>query len=171
MLALLLSSGCASSVDYEVGVVTREVKGVFTAPADSNPLVLVRMQVATFATTDTGQVHQARAKLVYPNAEGRYLVSMDAEVNQVELYFIAQGYKVAQASFSRTLGVRAYKFDVTLKTDPSPKNGYYQGLKPLLTQYIVEPRFQMPPKDQLVLGQWMDEAESKLYPVNQQTGP
>jgi len=163
----LLFAGCSSQVDYQIGVVTNEVKGSLTAPDEAKPLILVRMSIATFAVSGLGQVHQARAKLVYPDKSGFYSVKMDAEVDQVDLYYLGQGHKVAQASFSRTLGVQAYVLDVTLKTEKNPKLGYFSGLKPLLTQYIVEPRFKMPPKDQLALAKWMDEAESKLYPVPQ----
>ena len=164
LLALALAS-CSEQVGYQVGFVTREVTGKVEAEGGAAPLVLVRMHLATFVESSQGRIHQPRAKLAYPDPKGVYLVYMEDEVDAVDLYYFAKGHKTAQASFSRTLGVKAYQFDVKLKTDPNPKNGYYLGLKPLLSGYITEPRYQLPPKDQLFLGQWMDQAEKDFYQV------
>jgi len=165
LILCAFTTSCSDSVHYTFGVITQEVNGVIEVQPEAKPLVLVRMQIATFAQTSQGQVQQARAKLVYPDLDGSYRVLLEDNVSQLELYFIAHGYQTAHANFERTLGVKSYQFNVKLETAPNPKGSYYHSLKPLLTQYIVEPRFQMPPKDQLALGAWMTEEENQLYPV------
>ncbi|OGG98139.1 MAG: hypothetical protein A2508_09290 [Candidatus Lambdaproteobacteria bacterium RIFOXYD12_FULL_49_8] len=168
-LALLLwLGGCSEKVGYQVGFVTREVNGLITladASADTGPrpFVLATLHAATFLEQSDGKrLHQLRASLARPERGGRYLVRFDDEVDRVDLIFVAAGYIPARASFDRTLGVSAYSFDIELKKDPQWHKGYYIGLKAILADYITEPRYRLAPKDQLFLGQWMDQVETDL---------
>jgi len=164
-LLVLMLAGCSDKVGYQAGMVTREVTGQvsFEEASGETPFVLVRMHGATFIKNSDGtRLTRPSARLVYPDSNGRYRVYLDDEVNRVDLYYIARGTKPAQASFERTLGVSAYQFDISLKKDAHWHKGYYIGLKPILSGYITEPRYKMPPKDQLFLGDWMSETENRL---------
>ena len=124
-------------------------------------LFLVRKHNRTFIESSSGPLYRVSAGIIRP-VEGRYQVDMESEVNRVELVFYARGHRPVYYSFKRTLGIGEYIFNVRLKPDAGWRDSYFLLIKPELTNYIVEPRFNMRTSDQLFLGEWMDRAESEM---------
>lgn len=167
LLALLLLwglvAGCSSErVGVQMGFVTEEVKGRITPAAKPRPVVLVRAHRAGFVEGPQGRLAEVNAFLVFPDAKGEYQVPFATEVRAVQLLVFKPGFKPARAGFERSLGVESYRFDLDLKPEANWKEGYYLGLKPVLSGYITEERYKLPARDVLFLNEWMDQVEADL---------
>lgn len=162
-IALFLPvAGCSDHVDYKVGIVTRSVRGTMTVemdPVGGQPFIIVRKHNRTLIEGAGGYLYRVSAALVRPQ-DGQYTVEMEAETDVVELMFLARNHIPVNHRFQRTLGVRSYIYHVRLKRDPAWRESYYLLIRPILTEYIVEPRFRLKPSDQLFLGEWMDATEA-----------
>ncbi|MDT8447791.1 MAG: hypothetical protein RRB13_12950 [bacterium] len=155
--------GCSSDqVTVHGGLVTQEVYGQITPFGGEPPMVLVRAQGATFVEDQQGRLAQTSAFLVYPDPRGRYRVPLNSETRSLDILVFKPGFKPVRRGFERSLGVASYEFDVILKTDEHWNEGYFVGLKPLLSGYITELRYKMPPKDVLYLNDWIDRVEAQL---------
>ncbi len=164
LFAMAFWSGCSKHVDYRLGVVTRFVSGRLTAgvnSTESQPFIVVRKYNRTLIENDDGFLYRVSAEIAYPD-NGEYSVKMDWGVDQVELMFLSRNYIPVIHHFKRTLGVGEYIYHVKLQKDSTWQNNYYLLIKPVLSEYILEQRFNMRQSDQLFLGQWMDRAEDAI---------
>jgi hypothetical protein len=160
-LLLLILTGCTKGVTYHPGVISNTVFGtlrVKTEQADAPSFILVIEHNQTFLTTDQHRYERLSAKIVHPDRSGHYQVKFNNGVVQLELMFIAPRHYLLTSRFNRTLGVEAYEFNPLLTIDPYWNENFDYSLKPVLAEYIIEPRFYMPDKDQLFLGKWLDSA-------------
>lgn len=161
---LIFSAGCSDHTDYRLGIVTRLISGSLVVngePAAVEPIVIVRKYNRTLIETSGGYLYRVSAEVVYP-IDGRYRVQMGAETNRVELTFLGRFHTPLTYQFKRTLGVSEYIYNARLKSDPAWRDSYFLLIKPALTEYIVEQRFNMRKSDQLFLAEWMDRAEAGL---------
>jgi len=164
LLAAAFWSGCSKHLDYRLGVVTSSVSGRLTAGGDSTesqPFIIVRKYNRTLIENADGFLYRVSAEIAYPD-NGEYSVKMDWGVDQVELMFLSRNHIPVIHHFKRTLGVGEYIFHVKLQMDSTWQNNYYLLIKPVLSEYILEQRFNMRQSDQLFLGQWMDRTEDEI---------
>ena len=161
---LFLITGCSDQFDYRIGVVTRSITGkvfINTQLQDAEPFVVVRKYNKMFIQTSAGYMHRVSAEIIHPH-NGLYTVEMASEVDQVELMFLGRNHRPVSYRFRRTLGVSQYIYNARLQLDPVWRESYFILIKPGLTEYIVEQRFNMSKSDQLFLGQWMDRTEDRF---------
>jgi hypothetical protein len=164
LLAAAFWSGCSEHVDYRLGIVTSSVSGKLTAGGDlteSRLFIIVRKYNRTLIENADGFLYRVSAEIAYPD-NGEYSVKMDWGVDQVELMFLSRNYIPVIHHFKRTLGVGEYIYHVKLQKDATWQNNYYLLIKPVLSEYILEQRFNMRQTDQLFLGQWMDRTEDAI---------
>lgn len=161
---LLILAGCSDHTDYYLGVVTRSISGKMVVEGDvtdDQPFILVRKFNRTLIETSNGYLYRVTAGIIRP-VNGQYHVSMEAEVDRVELTFFSRRHRPVFYSFRRTLGIGEYVFDARLLLDAAWRDSYYMLIKPELTEYIVEQRYKMRSVDQLFLGEWMDKTETQF---------
>ena len=162
-LALVLALGltaCAKNVSYHPGWVTKEIFGQLE-PKDA--FVLIERQDQTFMPSGSGgQQTRISVALVQRNGKGEYHIQLPDETKGVSLLFIAQGYRPQRARFDRTLGVKAYEFDVTLEESKDWKGDFFLTLRPYLSRFITERRYAMKAEQQHFLGQWLNRNEDQL---------
>ncbi len=164
-IVLLLVSGCASHVIHHPGIVSTKVFGTLHLKgehADIKPFVLAIEHNQTFLKVEEKNLTQVSAKIIYPEENGNYEVRFSNSAVQLDLMFIARDHYLVSSRFSRTLGIETYEYNPTLMVDPLWKRNFDFSLKPILSQYIVEKRFNLPDKDQYFLGQWLNSQDGIL---------
>ena len=162
---LAILAGCSSSLDYEIGLYTKTVKGMLSikdAEASHRPFILVRNYRRTLIETSQGHLNRVTASVILPNAKGRYLVPFSTDTVKLELTYYAQNSHMRVQEFHRSLGVGSYTFDVTLAEDENWKDSYYLFIKPVLIEFITEKRYQMNQVDKLFLGEWLAAADEQF---------
>lgn len=159
----LFFSGCSEKVGYQPGVVTHSVLGTINKATDQNhqsdTFVLVKEHVRTFMSTSEGDLHRISAKIIKADKTGNYVVAYDSNVSQVDLYYISEGHFMDSETFRKTLFIGAYEYSPSLKVDADFKNSYYLVIKPLLTELITEPRYQLPISDQIFIEEWLNQMD------------
>ncbi len=154
--------GCSSKVGYHIGIVTSHVAGTIgfeNKEKRTNVFLLVKKYIRTFYENSQGYLHHVNASIQFPNDKGEYEVSFDADVDKIDLLFISPGHLIESKSFSRTLGVGSYEYNVTMRPDSSFKDSFYLSIKPSLSEFILEPRYKMPQSQQMFLGNWFKRIE------------
>lgn len=161
-LLIVLLQACSSGVKYHAGVVTRSVEGTIKSagePVSEKVFIIVRKHNRTLIETSTGYLYRISADIVFPTAEGKFRVEMEDAVDEIDLYVIAKGYSVKSHSFKRTLGVAGYEMDIDMEKSLNWRNEYGYFIKPFVSDFIVEPRYELLPSHQMFLGDWMNEVE------------
>lgn len=156
---------CSSEVKYHAGIVTTSVSGKITQAGEPVPekiFIIVRKHNKTLIETSQGYLHRISAEVVFPGADGKYDVEMADAVDEIDLYVIAKGYSVDSHNFRRTLGVGRYELDIDLKKSENWRSEYGYFIKPFISDFIVEPRYKLPPTHQMFLGDWINEVEDDL---------
>jgi len=157
---LLLVAGCSQGVEIRPGWTTTKVVGQMK-PQEG--FILVERQDQTFLPQgETGYLNRSSAELVLPDAEGNYQVEWPTETVSLTLTYIAAGHVPVKRGFDRSLGVGAYESQVELALAANWAEIFYVNLRPYLSQFITESAFQMPPPDQLFLGNWMNQSEEAI---------
>ena len=166
-LVLLLGFlvGCTSSFEYKAGLYTKSVEGVvqtsLTHP-ETRPFILVLNYHRTLIETSEGYLNRATAFVAYPDMDGKYSVSFDADTVSLELSFFAKEHFLVNQQFKRSIGIGKYKYDVQLKEDKDWKNSYFLIVKPVLIEFITEDRFQMNQFDKYHIGQWLSDIDEEM---------
>ncbi|MCP4297795.1 MAG: hypothetical protein GY786_19530 [Proteobacteria bacterium] len=161
-IILILASGCVSDVIHHPGFVSTKVFGTLHLKGkhtDIKPFVLAIEHNQTFFKMEEESLKEVSVKLIYPDEKGNYEVRFSNSAVQLDLMFIARDHYLVSSRFSRTLGIETYEYNPTLTVDPLWKRNFDFSLKPILSQYIVEKRFNLPDKDQYFLGQWLNSQD------------
>lgn len=165
IIILGMLGGCSSSPDYQAGLYTKSVAGTIRPSAaheEARCFVLVLNYHRTLIETSEGYLSRVTASLVYPDQEGNYKATFDADTVTLELAFYAKGHLVLNQQFHRSLGIGAYNFNVKLKEDVDWKNSYYLMIKPSLSDYITEGRYLMNQFDKHYIGEWLAGIDEEL---------
>ena len=169
-LLVLLAEGCSDKVQSHPGVYTKYVKGTIKlsdTTSDSIPFILVRKHNRGFIETSKGPLDRVSVAIVHPDNNGAYVINFDNATMSLETLFVASLHRTQSFQFSRTLGIGHYEANVQLLSDAKWKNNFYFVIKPLLTGYITEHRYQLPDFEKKFLGDWL--MKSELYLEKQQT--
>ena len=169
ILFITLLSGCSKEVGFTPGIVTQWVKGKITLKQNDLKLksfIIARKYHKTFIETTKGNLYRASIKIIKPDLNGFYQVYMDSEVDFLELQFFAKGYKVDYYKFNRTIGIGSYSYNPTLIKDKNWKNNFYFMLKPVLSDYIVDIRYELNENDQQFLVDWIKDIDNELLKKN-----
>ena len=162
---LAIPVGCSSTLDYEVGLYTKTVKGILNienAKASHRPFILVRDYHRTLIETSQGHLNRVTAFVILPNAKGNYSVPYSTDTVKLELTYYAQNSHTRVQEFHRSLGVGIYTFNVTLEEDKNWKDSYYLFIKPVLVEFITEKRYRMNQVDKLFIGEWLAAADEQF---------
>ena len=161
ILSLELIS-CSNEIGRRPGWITRSVEGKIELNqpiSTTRPFILVRYYNRLFIETSQGYLYRISASIVKPDEQGIYRIYWEDEVDKVELLLIVEGYRTQSAIFQRSLGVGAYEADFQPVKDQNWKENFYLAIKPVLTEFIVEERYQLSKMDQLYIGNWLDRIE------------
>ena len=166
IVVLGLVASCASRIGYTVGVVTGRVEGIISFDSSHTQpaaFIVVKQYNRTFMETSKGYLHSVSAVLVFPKENGEYSVPFNSDVDQLDLFFFAKGHRVDSETFPRTLGIGSYHYNVALRSDPMFRESFYLSIKPMLSEFILEDRYEMPQNQQMFLSDWFREIE-ETYP-------
>ena len=156
---------CSDHVSYRPGLVTRQIEGTILlagAPAQSKPFLIVRKYQNTLIETSDGYLETVTAELVHPDPSGQFIIEYDSGTRRVEYMVVAEGFNTSQGSFKRSLGVSAYQVEAVLTSQVNWRENYYLTLKPVITEYIVEERYELSEVDRQFLSDWLDMSEDNL---------
>ena len=169
-VVLLLSSCYPKSMDYEFGWTTEAVTGAVVdpngKPLETDTFIVVKEYYGQFVELDgDSPLYTPRARLVRPNAEGRFRIRFDLQASRLELAFVASGFEMQRFRFNRQLGVGELHYDATLEATPAWREHFLLQVSPFLENFIIEQRYQMPDLQQLYLGDWLAAERLKLHPA------
>ncbi len=166
LFGLFTLASCSSGgANYKAGWVTKEIRGKVTPSA--GVFIVVEQQDQTFLPGGSDMPGRSQnlttstARVVQPDKEGNYSVTLPSEARSVSLFFVSEGNKPARKSFERSLGVGVIEQDVTLEVADNFKELYFLSLRPYLSGFISEKRYKMPEYNQYIIGQWMENIEKK----------
>ena len=160
----LMAVSCAGPVKYHVGVITMQITGKITPPPPEVPptFILVKKYQRTFIQTTEGYLYHETLSVSQADRHGNYRIAMESGTDKVELQFIIPGANLDSNTFYRTLGVGSMEYDVTPQPNPDWQKYFFLVLKPVLSQYIVNPMLKISPADRLFLGNWMQTIENSF---------
>ena len=161
-LLALLFTACTPGVGYEAGVYTEHIHGTIKVTGQQAPFILVLTEEETFLSQPGQPVYRTKARIARVNKKGEYVVTLSNAARSVQLHSLAQGHQLDQKEFARTLGVKAYEYNITLNPSKNWGQEFTLHLKPFLMGFILDDRYQMPQGDQLFLGDWMQEMEKEI---------
>ena len=160
---LLLIVGCSDKITSHPGVYTKYVNGTLKladTSSDHAPFILVRKHNRSFVETSNGPLDRVSVAIVHPDNNGAYMVDFDNATLNLETIFIARLHRIQSLSFSRTLGIGHFETNAQLQKDSNWKNNFYFVIKPLLSDYITEHRYQLSDYEKKFLGDWMLKSEA-----------
>lgn len=129
---------------------------------NSSTFILVRKHNRSFIETSKGPLDRVSVAIIHPENDGTYTVYFDDATINLEILFLAKNHRSQSLRLSRTLGIGHYEADVELLADRNWKNNFYFVIKPLLSDYITESRYQLPEHEKKFLGDWLTNAEAIL---------
>ncbi|MGK0289720.1 MAG: hypothetical protein ACI86H_001166 [bacterium] len=165
---MIFLSSCSGKGKYHAGLYTTEVYGkvslgnLTTLPElseEERPFILVQKYHRLFIQTSQGYLERVSASIVYPQPDGSYIVKLGDEVTRLDLFYIAKGYLQDVVNFRRSLGIGKIEYNPILRLDPNWQQSFSIQLRPFLSGFVVEQRYQMPLLDQVFLGKWLNPEE------------
>ncbi len=152
-------------MEYKTGLYTKSVEGI-VLPSLQHPeaetFILVVNYHRTLIETSGGYLSRATASVVYPDDEGKFSASFDADTVTLELTFYSKRHMVLNQQFHRSLGIGSYNFDIRLKEDVDWKNSYYLMIKPTLVDFVTEDRYLMSQYDKHHIGEWLAAIDEEM---------
>lgn len=164
LLYTSLLSGCSNNVTYHPGLVTMTVSGKLIYQAvesDESPFVIVRRYHRTWLESSE-PLSRVTIAIAQPNRFGNYQIRFGADVHRMDLFYVLRGHTARAASFRRTLGIADFERDVVFEVDENWRENYFILLKPKLTDYLVEERYELKDYDQQFIVDWIDTTEKQL---------
>ena len=136
---LLFANGCTKADDFRWGLYTTEIYGsleVERNEPDRKILILaVQYRKMFVQTPSAGHLDATRAKIVEVPAPGSYRLLMDLESYRQKVYFLSPKHKTRALESSRSLGIGAERFNVSLAYDRRWKTNYALVTRPFLTAF------------------------------------
>ena len=172
MLILTLSGGCyPESLNYRPGWGTQWIDGTLMEEngndLKSKGFVVVLEYYSQFIQFENeSPLYAPKARLVFPEEDGRFRIHFDLEASAIELVFVASGYTMDRFRFRRQIGIGKLHFDAKLSQSEMWRNQFLLQTGPFLDNFILEQRYQMPDSQQLFIGEWLDNERSKYSGSN-----
>ncbi|MGK5090636.1 hypothetical protein WDW89_01320 [Deltaproteobacteria bacterium TL4] len=172
-LSLLLNACYPHHVDYRWGWTTEKIEGVMFS-SDGNPLpqnsfIVIREYYAQFVQFEgESPLYVPQARIVYPDKKGAFKINFDYRASKIDLTFVASGYLIQQFFFQRQMGVGTLQYQASMEKTQGWQDHLFITLSPLLQQFILDQRFQMPDTDQLFVAEWLEQEKLKAEPKKNQ---
>ena len=172
LLILTLLGGCyPESLNYHPGWGTQWIDGTLLEESGdslkSKGFVVVLEYFSQFIQFENEFFFYApKARLIFPEEDGRFRIHFDLDASAIELVFVASGYIMQRFRFRRQIGVGKLHFVAKLSHSEMWRNQFLLQTGPFLDNFILEQRYQMPDSHQLFLGEWMDYERSKFSEEN-----
>jgi len=166
-IAVILSGCLPPQASFSPGFGTSEIRGVIQLPppdpAAGPPLVVV-FQHRSLLTGFSGETAITRqtVSLSTVGQYGQFTISMPQDVVAVEILFAAPERLTDTFRFQRQLGVGTVTYTPTLPVIGDWRSHFYTFLEPQLEHLIVETRYQLSPRDQERLTQWLNDQKRRL---------
>ena len=173
LLITLVFGGCyPESLNYRPGWGTRFIEGTVLEDnrkvLKSKGFIVVLEYYSQFIEFENeSPLYVPKAHLIFPVANGQYLISFDLEASAIELAFVASGYDMQRFSFQRQIGIGELRYDARLSKSEIWKNQFLIQTSPFLENFILEQRYKMPDFQQLYLGNWLDNEKENINAINQ----
>ena len=172
LLILTLLGGCyPESLNYQPGWGTQWIDGTLLEKNEdglkSKGFVVVLEYYSQFIQFENeSPLYSPKARLVFPEEDGRFRIHFDLEASAIELVFVASGYTMERFRFRRQIGIGKLHFDAKLSQSEMWRNQFLLQTGPFLDNFILEQRYQMPDSQQLFIGEWLDNERSKYSAGN-----
>ena len=165
--------GCyQESLKYRPGWGTQWIDGTLLEESEdvlkSKGFIVVLEYFSQFIQFENeSPLYMPKARLVFPEVDGRFRIHFDLEASAIELVFVASGYTMQRFRFRRQIGVGKLHFDAKLPHSETWRNQFLLQTGPFLENFILEQRYHMPDYQQLFLGEWLDYERSKFVADNE----
>lgn len=166
---LFLNSCYPKPVDYKFGWTTQTVEGSVAdskgSPLDSEAFIVVKEYYGQFVEFEGDPpLYTPKARLVRPDADGRFRIAFDLKASRLELAFVASGFEMQRFRFDRQLGVGQLRYNAKLLPALAWREHFLLQVGPFLENFIIEQRYRMPDLQQFYLGDWLAAERLKLHP-------
>tara|TARA_Y100001970_G_C14228625_1_gene857258 strand:+ start:1993 stop:2535 length:543 start_codon:yes stop_codon:yes gene_type:complete len=167
LLTIILVGCYPKSLKYNLGISTRSIQGYINEKGGKHLksesfIVIVEYFSRFIKFENESPIYVPKARLIFPNKKGEYLINFDLKSTSIDLTFIASGYKTHQFFFRRQIGVGNLHYDVELVESKSWENEFFVQTRPFLENFILEQRYEMPDYQQLFLGNWLAEVKKNF---------
>ncbi len=162
ILTTLIFGGCyPESLNYKPGWGTRFIEGTVLEHGGealkSKCFIVVLEYYSQFIQFENeSPLYAPEARLIFPEANGQYVISFNLEASAIELVFVASGYDIQRFRFQRQIGIGELRYDSRLSKSEIWRNQFLMQTSPFLENFILEQRYKMPDSQQLFLGNWLD---------------
>ena len=166
-LAALLSACLPHEADFRFGVSTSEVDGYVESdggPLDTRDILIVVFQHHyLFETMETEQrVYRVSADIRGVERDGTFRVPMPSDVVTLELIVVAPDRLSTEFRFNRQVGIGQVAYHPILQAHSQWYSHFYTYIQPLLSNLIVERRYQLSNEDQQRLGDWLTVQSARM---------
>ena len=172
---LLLGTGChaAEDVAYRPSWGSWRVAGRViladapTAAERGDALVLVYLAhelLVSLSDDRTSSLKRTTARVLRPDAQGRFWLALPGDVLQIQLWIIAPGHETRRQAFRHQPFFSEMRFEPKLRATSTSawRNAFYVDLNPRLQALIVDPRYELSESEQLALGAWLAQQQDRL---------
>ncbi|MBF0290376.1 MAG: hypothetical protein HQM14_21395 [SAR324 cluster bacterium] len=166
----LVFQGCYSAqTGFEWGWTTTRIEGRISSETNgalpSNGFIVVRQYYSQFVQFGTeAPLYYPVARVVFPDEDGKFLVTFDLKASKIDLTFVMSGYVMQNLSFQRQIGVGTLFYRAQMTKTAGWQDHLFVTVIPFLQQFIVEQRFQLAQAHQLFLGEWLEQEKGKYSP-------
>jgi hypothetical protein len=163
----LLSACLPHEADFRVGVSTSEVVGYVEADSGSldprDILIVVFLHHYLFETLETEQrVYRVSADIRGVERDGTFRVPMPSDVVSLELIVVAPDRLSTEFRFNRQVGIGQVSYHPMLQAHAKWYSHYYTYVQPMLSNLIVERRYQLSNDDQQRIGDWLTLQSARM---------
>ena len=166
-LAALLSACMPQEADFRFGVSTSEVVGYVegdNGPLDPRDILIIVFQHHyLFETMETQQrVYRVSADIRGVEGDGSFRVPMPSDVVTLELIVVAPDRLSTEFRFNRQVGIGQVAYHPILQAHSKWYSHFYTYIQPMLSNLIVERRYQLSNEDQQRLGNWLTVQSARM---------
>ena len=166
-LAALLSACLPQEAEFRFGVSTSEVVGYVESgggPLDPRDILIVVFQHHyLFETMETQQrVYRVSADIRGVERDGTFRVPMPSDVVTLELIVVAPDRLSTEFRFNRQVGIGQVAYHPIMQAHSKWYSHFYTYIQPMLSNLIVERRYQLSSEDQQRVGDWLTVQSTRM---------
>jgi len=167
VVALLLSGCLPPQASFSPGFGTSEIRGALELPPPdpgAGPPLIVVFQSHSLLTGFSGEsaITRQTVSIATVGQYGEFTIHMPQDVVSVDIVFTAPERLTDTFHFQRQLGVGTVTYTPTLPVIRDWRSHFYTYLEPQLGHLIVDTRYQLSPRDQERLTQWLNDQKRRL---------
>ncbi len=163
----VLTACLPPQASFSPGIGTSDVRGVLELPppdpAAGPPLIVVYKHHHKFTGFDKERaVTHPSAHVVTVGQYGQFTISMPADVVAMDVFFLAPDRLTDVFHFERQLGIGEVTYRARLPVVKNWRGHFYTYIEPEFEHLIVDPRYNLPPRDQELLTRWLTDQKRRL---------